>query len=63
LRGSLAKSLSHHTYINEAEIWCLGSSLEMTNLLGWCNGLIAGSGKLKKIRLGLTLLEQEAWRA
>ena len=25
--------------------------------------LIAGSGKLEKTRLGVTLLEQEAWRA
>ena len=30
---------------------------------GWCNGLIAGSDKLEKIRLGVTLLEQEAWSA
>ena len=58
-----AKSLSHHTRINKEVFWCLGSSSEMTNLLGWCNGLIAGSGKLKKIRLGVTLLEQEVWKA
>ena len=58
-----AKSLSHYTHISEDVFWCLGSSLEMTNLFGWCNGLIAGSGKLKKTRLGVILLEQEAWRA
>ena len=26
-------------------------------------GIIAGSGKLKKTRFGVTLLEQEAWKA
>ena len=31
--------------------------------IGWCNELIMGSGKLEKTRLGVTLLEQEAWRA
>ena len=31
--------------------------------IGWCNGLIVGSGKLEKTRLGVTLLEQKAWRA
>ena len=30
---------------------------------GWCNELIPGSDKLKKIRLGLIMLEQKAWRA
>ena len=30
---------------------------------GWCNGLIAGSDKLEKIRLGVTLLEEKAWSA
>ena len=63
LRGPLAKSLSHHTYISEKVIWCLGSSSESTNSFGWCNGLIAESEKLEKTRLDLTLLEQEAWRA
>ena len=63
LRGSLSKSLSHHTHIYEVVIWCLGSSSKMTNSFGWCNGLIVGSAKLKKTRLCLTLLEQESWRA
>ena len=30
---------------------------------GYNMELIAGSGKLEKTMLGLTLLEQEAWRA
>ena len=63
LRGKFAKSLSHHTHISEEVFWCLGRSSEMTNSFGWCNGLIAGSRNLKKTRLGITLLEQEAWRA
>ena len=63
LRGSLTKSLSHRTHICEEVLWCLGSNLEMTNSFGWCNELIAKFRKLKKTQLGLTLLEQEAWRA
>ena len=63
LRGDLAKSLSYHIHISEKVIWCLGSSSEITNSFGWCNGLIAGFGKLENTRLSLTLLEQEAWRA
>ena len=58
-----AKSLSHHTHINEEVFWCLGNSSEKTNLFGWCNEIIAGFRMLKKSRLGVTLLEQEAWRA
>ena len=34
LRGTFAKYLSHHTYISEEVFWYLGSSSEMTNLLG-----------------------------
>ena len=63
LRGPLAKSLPHHFHISEKIIWCLGSSSERTNSFGWCNELIAWSGNLEKTRLGLTLLEQEVWRA
>ena len=58
-----AKSLSHHTYISEEVFWCLGNSSEKTNWFGLCNEIIAGFRKLKKSRLGVTLLEQEAWRA
>ena len=57
LGGFLAKSLPHHIHINEKVIWCLGSSSERINSFGWCNGLIAGSGKLEKIRFDITLLE------
>ena len=63
LRGTFSKSLSRHTHISDKVFWCLGSSSEMTNSFGWCNGLIAGSGKLEKTRFCVTLLEQEAWRA
>ena len=63
LRGVFAKSLPHHIHISEKVIWCLGSSSERTNSFGWCNRLIVGSGKLKETRLGLILLEQDAWRA
>ena len=31
--------------------------------IGWYNGLIVGSSKLKKTRFDVTLLEQEAWKA
>ena len=62
LGGTFAKSLSHHTHISEEVFWCLGSNSEMTNSFGWCNELIAGSGKLEKTRFNVTLLEQEAWR-
>ena len=57
LRGALAKSLPRHTHISEKVIWCLGSNSERTNSFGWSNGLVAGSSKLKKTMLGLTLLE------
>ena len=63
LRGTFAKSLSHHTHISEEVFWCLGSSSKMTNSFGYCNGLIVGSDKLEKTRLDITLLEQEAWKA
>ena len=33
------------------------------NHFGWRNGLIAVSRKLEKTRLGITLLEQETWKA
>ena len=63
LRGTFAKSLSHHTHISEEVFWCLGSSSKMTNSFGYRNGLIVGSDKLEKTRLDITLLEQEAWKA
>ena len=31
LRGTLAKTFSHHTHIYKKAIWCLGSSQEGTN--------------------------------
>ena len=40
LRGTLAKTFSHHTYISEKIFWCLGSSSEGTNSFAWCNGLL-----------------------
>ena len=63
LRGVLTKSLPHHIHISEKVIWCLRSNSERTNSFGCCNGLIAASSKLEKTRFGLTLLEQEDWRA
>ena len=63
LRGTLAKSLSHHTHISEKIFWCLGSSSKGTNSFWLMQWFIAGSGKLKKIRFGVTQLEQESWRA
>ena len=62
LRGTLAKSLSHHTHVSEKVFWCLGSNLEGTNSFWLMQWAIVGSGKLEKIRFGVTLLEQEAWR-
>ena len=32
LRGTFSQILSHHTHIREEVFWCLGSSLEETNL-------------------------------
>ena len=63
LRGTLAKSLSHHTHIYEKLFWCLGSSLEGSNSIWLMQWAIAGSGKIGKTRFGVTLLEQEAQRA
>ena len=31
LRGTLAKTFSHHTHICEEAVWCLGSNQEETN--------------------------------
>ena len=50
LRGTLTKSLSHHTHIYEEIIWCLGSSLEGTNSFWLMQWAIVGSGKLEKTR-------------
>ena len=63
LRGTLTKSLSHHIHICEEVIWYLGSSLEGTNSFWLMQWATAGFGKLEKIMFGVTLLEQEAWRA
>ena len=63
LRGTLAKSLSHHTYICEEAFWYLGSSSKGTKFIFFMQWAIAGSGKLEKTRFDITLLEQEAWRA
>ena len=63
LRGTLAKSLSHHTHICEEVIWCLESSSEETNSFWLMQWAIMRSGKLEKTRFNETLLEQEAWRA
>ena len=41
----------------------MGSSLEGTNSFWLMQWAIAGFGKLEKIMFGVTLLEQEAWRA
>ena len=43
--------------------WYLGSSSEGTNSFWLMQWAIAGFGKLEKTRFGVTLLEQEAWRA
>ena len=63
LRGALAKSLSHHTHFYEEVIWCLGSSSEGPNSFWLMQWAIIGSSKLEKTRFGVTLLEQEAWKA
>ena len=63
LRDTLAKSLSHHTHIYEEAFQYLGSNLEGTNSFQLVQWAIVGSGKLEKTRFGITLLEQEAWRA
>ena len=63
LRGTLAKSLSHHTHIYEEVIWCLESSSEETNSFWLKQWATAGSGKLEKTRFDVTLLQQEAQRA
>ena len=63
LRGTLVKSLFHHTHICEKAFWYLGSSSKGTNSFWLMQCAIAGSGKLEKTRFGVTLLEQEAWRA
>ena len=63
LRGTLAKSLSHHTHICEKVFWCLGSCSEGTNSFWLIQRAIAGSGKLEKTRFDITLLEQESWKA
>ena len=63
LRGTLAKSLSHHTHICEKVFWCLGSSSEGTNSFWLMQWAIARSDKLEKTRFDVTLLKQEAWRA
>ena len=63
LRGTLAKSLSHHTHISEKVLRCLGSSSKGTNSFWLMQWAITRFGKLEKTRFGITLLEQEAWRA
>ena len=63
LRGTFAKSLSHHTHICEEAFWYLGSSSEGTNSFWLMQWAIAGFSKLEKIRFSVTVLEQEAWRA
>ena len=63
LKGTLAKSLSHHTHVCEEAFWYLGSSLEETNSFWLMQWVIMGSGKLKKTRFGVTLLKQEVWKA
>ena len=55
LRGTLAKSLSHHTHICEKVFWCLGSSSEETNSFWLMQWAIVGFGKLEKTRFGVTL--------
>ena len=60
LRGTLAKSLSHHTHIYEKLFWCLGSNSEGTNSIWLMQWAIAGFGKLEKTRFSVTLMEQEA---
>ena len=62
LRGTLAKSLSHHTHICEKAFWCLGSIQERTNSFWLMQSTISEFGKLEKTRFGVTLLEQEVWR-
>ena len=50
LRGTLAKTFSHHTHIYEKAIWYLGSSQEGTNCYWLMLQVIAESGKLKKTK-------------
>ena len=62
LRGTLAKSLSHHIHICEKAFWCLERIWEGTNSFWLMQCVIAEFSKLEKTRFGVTLLEQEALR-